>query len=379
MELAELECLFNGDYLMKNLRQNSTNDYREELRFFLWQQNIHHILIFSLLGLLIESMAFGYVYKAGLSCYIPLYVTLFLIYIVFLPVIIYFNNKKNEKLPRYSSWFLFFYFLGLLTFAVMLSFANQIYTGTITVYVIVLFCIASFFYIPFPHMIAIFSAAQWIFVTFLPKFQHNPVIARNHIFNSFAALVLALVISRLTYQMKTKTFMNKKIIDKQIQTLKNLSIKDGMTDLFNHKHICRRLEEEIRRANRYKTPLSVGIFDMDGFKNINDTFGHQEGDRIIIKATETMKQTFRETDLLGRYGGDEFLVIFPETPLGNAVKAAERFREKILQNIAEKDKTISISGGITFLQKEDTLQSLIHRADMLLYDAKNAGKNKIAW
>lgn len=82
---------------MKNLRQNSTNDYREELRFFLWQQNIHHILIFSLLGLLIESMAFGYVYKAGLSCYIPLYVTLFLIYIVFLPVIIYFNNKKMKN------------------------------------------------------------------------------------------------------------------------------------------------------------------------------------------------------------------------------------------------------------------------------------------
>lgn len=353
---------------------------QEEFKHFLWNQNIHHSLVFSSIGLFIESMAFGYVLKAKLTRYFPFYITLFLAALGIIPLLIYLNKRRMDFMPRGGNVFGCFFLFAILIYASFLSIMNQYYTGAISEYIIVMFSLASFFYIPFLPSLFIFIGSHLFFVYTLLHIHSHYLLLQDHVVNSTAALCLAFFISRLTYNQKMAAFINSKTIEEQMEALREISIKDGMTGLFNHNYICTQLEEEIRRTKRYKTPLSIGIFDLDGFKNVNDTHGHQEGDAILIYVAQQMRETFRDTDLIGRYGGDEFLVIFPETEVEDAVIAAERFRQVLTTPNSQGTYTsISVSGGIVKFNGEDTLEAFIHKADILLYNAKNLGKDQISW
>src|SRR6185503_10581854 len=108
--------------------------------------------------------------------------------------------------------------------------------------------------------------------------------------------------------------------------LKRLAQTDGLTSVLNHGTIRERLEEEFMRARRYKLDLSILMIDMDKFKQINDERGHQKGDLVLRQTANLIKENLREVDLVGRYGGDEFMAILPETSPQNARYAAERIR-----------------------------------------------------
>ncbi|QEK12839.1 diguanylate cyclase [Crassaminicella thermophila] len=152
---------------------------------------------------------------------------------------------------------------------------------------------------------------------------------------------------------------------------------DGLTSLYNHKYMYERLEEEIQRARRYDKKLSIIMFDIDKFKCINDVYGHQFGDDVLIKISQKLKSEIRQSDIAGRYGGEEFIIILPETGLQDAYKLAERLRKSI-SNIKFKEKNIkvTISGGVAELEKENALK-LIGKSDKLLYKAKENGRNRI--
>jgi len=117
---------------------------------------------------------------------------------------------------------------------------------------------------------------------------------------------------------------------------------------------------------------------VDYFKKINDTFGHQEGDLVLKKIADTIKTSFRDVDIKGRYGGEEFLILFPETEKENAHISAERFR-KAIENLSHANDSmkITISGGIASFRPEDTALELLQRADGFLYEAKKQGRNRI--
>ena len=165
---------------------------------------------------------------------------------------------------------------------------------------------------------------------------------------------------------------------------KNLALEemvkiDGLTNLYNHKYVVERLDEEIKRAQRYNKKISIIMLDIDNFKLINDDYGHQFGDTVLKKISEELKCTIRTIDIVGRYGGEEFIVILPETDLQSAVKLAERLRIKI-SNIKFKEKNVrvTISGGVAELEKE-TVFELIGKSDILLYKAKENGRNRIEY
>lgn len=159
--------------------------------------------------------------------------------------------------------------------------------------------------------------------------------------------------------------------------LKEIAITDGLTQLYNHKHSYYKLEEEITRATRYGNKLSVIMFDIDHFKAINDTYGHQIGDKTLVSVSQTLKKNLREIDHAGRYGGEEFIVILPQTGLDNAYITAERIRRAIESTRFENGKIkITISGGVVEF-KEETALILIGRSDELLYKAKQKGRNRI--
>ncbi len=187
-------------------------------------------------------------------------------------------------------------------------------------------------------------------------------------------------ILQMNEHLKEEVEERKKIADELEQkniVLDKMAITDGLTGLYNHRHIIERLVHEIAEAGRYKFELSVIMLDIDHFKDINDTYGHQVGDEVLVKVSASIKELLRQVDLTGRYGGEEFLVIIPHTDKDGSIVIAERIRETVeALKFDNSQIKISISGGVCTYKDEDA-SDLIMKADNLLYKAKQKGRNRI--
>jgi diguanylate cyclase (GGDEF)-like protein/PAS domain S-box-containing protein len=166
------------------------------------------------------------------------------------------------------------------------------------------------------------------------------------------------------------------------ERLHMLSITDGLTGLYNHRHFFTILTEELKRAERYGRPLSLICFDLDNLKYYNDSYGHLEGDRVLRLVGDTMRSVLRHSDGCFRYGGDEFMVLLPETDLRKASIVAEKIRDmfKVRCSLSGKKaglKSPTLSIGIAQASKSEYSESLIKRADLAMYEAKKEGGNRI--
>lgn len=157
----------------------------------------------------------------------------------------------------------------------------------------------------------------------------------------------------------------------------DLVTKDPLSGLLNRRESIRRLDEEISRSRRNNTPLSVAMLDLDHFKKINDTLGHAIGDWVIKFFSRSMQLIFRECDIIGRHGGEEFVVIFPDTESESAQLACKRLKKYIIASEKDLPTPFSFSGGIALLNINDTSTSILDRADIALYKAKEKGRNKV--
>ena len=161
--------------------------------------------------------------------------------------------------------------------------------------------------------------------------------------------------------------------------LMEISVTDQLTGLYNHNFFYSRLEEEFSRAARYGMPLSVIMLDIDDFKKINDTYGHQVGDKVLQRVSSLLKTLMRKVDIVARYGGEEFAVILGHTPLTGAMKEAERLRKMVEAHDFHELKTekLTLSLGVAAYRRDEVKDSveLVGLADKALYRAKEAGKN----
>lgn len=159
--------------------------------------------------------------------------------------------------------------------------------------------------------------------------------------------------------------------------LKKMQTADGLTQLYNHKHIYYKLEEEINRARRYGNALSLMLVDVDHFKEINDAFGHKTGDQTLAKVAQVIKSNLRGTDSAGRYGGEEFIIILPHTSLQNACVTAERIRKAMeFTKFQGVNRQVTVSIGVAGFLSDLPLE-LIYKAEEQLYKAKKNGRNRI--
>lgn len=159
------------------------------------------------------------------------------------------------------------------------------------------------------------------------------------------------------------------------------SITDPGTKLFNRRYILELLSKEVSRTERNKKPLSVALLDIDFFKRVNDTYGHQAGDYVLEQFSTRLQQWTREMDYVGRYGGEEFLLIFPETDLEIASQVLDRIRwqmESLPFQIGEVNLQITFSAGVAVYQGE-AIHQLLMRVDERLYAAKDSGRNQVIW
>jgi len=155
-----------------------------------------------------------------------------------------------------------------------------------------------------------------------------------------------------------------------------LANTDLLTDLYNRRKIIDLMETEISRARRYSRDFSIIMFDIDDFKLVNDTHGHQAGDIVLTGIGKIIKDEARDTDLCARWGGEEFLIICPETNVQGASEIAERIRRATENSALVEGMKLTVSGGVTEFSSEDSIDEILQRADKGLYDAKDKGKNQ---
>lgn len=190
-------------------------------------------------------------------------------------------------------------------------------------------------------------------------------------------LSLFLILANLLVLVVVYIFIRRRY-QRIINSLYSRSITDSLTQLFDRSYFDQRLTEEIERVRRYKTPVAVLMMDIDDFKKYNDAHGHQAGDKLLREISDVIRHSIRRIDLSSRYGGEEFAVMLPVTPVSGAQIAAERIRDRVEELSREQGKNVTISIGIVSYEGEPseiTKDELINVADQAMYEAKNAGKN----
>jgi len=233
-------------------------------------------------------------------------------------------------------------------------------------------------YLVFIFLVTFFIASIIIY------YRHQKMKNEFKIFESFFKQAATEQIKIDSNKLQTQEFdglsqyaniMTDKIISEK-QNLERLSITDSLTQLFNRKKFDESLEREIKIAFRYGNPLSLIMFDIDNFKNINDTHGHHIGDEILSALAAFVKDQVRETDIVARWGGEEFMIILPQTELPDAFNLSEKLRKSIEVKTFPDVFNITASFGVTLLKEGDTKDMILKRVDIAMYQSKKEGKNK---
>ncbi|MGA6925791.1 MAG: diguanylate cyclase [Desulfosarcina sp.] len=186
--------------------------------------------------------------------------------------------------------------------------------------------------------------------------------------------------------LRLKRVLNERHLNQErvqmLEKLKKLSITDGLTQLFNSRHFYSQLKGEIERVNRYGHKLSLLLLDIDNFKEYNDTYGHLEGDKVLLRIGRIIRACLRKMDTAYRYGGEEFTVILPGTHAEEATTVAERLRaavaaEDFFDGIGTGVR-VTISIGVTQYRQEEEIASFVQRADQAMYQSKQGGRNMVS-
>ncbi len=193
------------------------------------------------------------------------------------------------------------------------------------------------------------------------------------IFNRLLAIFVISITMFFVIDRKNSEIKIKKL-NKELQQMVHT---DPLTGAKNRLAFIKRITEEIERAKRYEAPLSIIMFDIDHFKKINDTYGHNVGDNVLKGMVKIVEEHLRKSDNLYRTGGEEFIVILPNTDIEKAEIVAEKIREAICKTKFEKVGRVTISIGVTQVTEDDDEDTVTSRVDEALYRAKNTGRNRV--
>ncbi len=248
--------------------------------------------------------------------------------------------------------------------------------GDVThVYVICVFAIGSAIYIHAADVLLILVSGYLTYFLLLPYFLHDDRAVLVLRVNTLVVNILAWLVSRMIYNMKLRNFLDHKLIEEKNAALTHLVSLDQMTWLLNHETAFDRLQDQIDYASQNGMPLSLIIMDIDNFKQINDQHGHLFGDDVIRKVARAIMSAVSMTDIVSRYGGEEFMVIMPDSTEDRAREVAAAIQASIAGIEFETALQVTFSGGISEYLG-GTVNDLIAQTDKRLYQAKKQGKNR---
>ena len=213
----------------------------------------------------------------------------------------------------------------------------------------------------------IISLFIFLIINFINISTNN---SRIILYQELAALILSFVLLAATIKFKKTIFDS---------NLENMALTDGLTSLYNRRYFDMFYENIFNQSSRYGIPLTLIMCDIDHFKKINDTYGHDKGDVVLKEIANILKSNTRKTDIAARFGGEEFMVCLPSTEITSALDVARKIKQMVLKIKMKDIKKVTVSMGVTFYRKEfgSNPKDLLKRLDNLLYEAKNRGRNRI--
>lgn len=379
--------MFSGH---KNILNSVLSQHKQEFFKKKFMHNNLSILVLSVF-LTAEQIYYGlYVQEPG-SFVQKIHFSTAIVMLFFVIVSTYIQIKKTICISWmykiYEISFGFFGFLIAIMRAILVQ--NNIFVLP-TIYIAVLYGFAVIFYFHPLKSLFVYAITSMIIIVSLPIFQLT-FIYNNYVQDILSNNIIAWIASVINYQKYVNEFINQKIIEKnneelkeknsQIQKinkkLKEISIRDGLTNIYNRRKLDEILEYEYNRAKRYGRKFSIILLDLDLFKSVNDKYGHNVGDSVLIETAEILKNNIRNSDIVGRWGGEEFLIICPETEMQQALYISEKLRnaiEKFRFSVVNKRTS---SFGIATYEDGDTIEELVDRADKGLYQAKEKGRNRV--
>lgn len=279
--------------------------------------------------------------------------------------------------------------LSYIMFGAVLATVDQLVTAETTPYIVVCMSMALILLIH-PAVAAVnYILGLLCFVFLLPLTQHSPELLLSVRVNGIAATAIGLGLAVVLWQSKTRSFAQQQQLARQTLELEAINERlsyvashDTLTGLLNRTIIMELADAEVARIRRTGRSASMILLDLDHFKNINDTYGHPVGDKVLTEVAHIIRSMLRESDLAVRMGGEEFMVLLPDTPLAEGVRAAERLRSSIADYTfpAYNDSiSITTSCGVAPLlgEGEDPVKISYSEADRALYRAKSNGRNRV--
>lgn len=303
----------------------------------------------------------------------PLFFNIVFIRLLFIivSIIVFFVSKKTKK-PRNLIYIITLYQAAMvLTYLFTLKQLDSLnYFSFIGLMVITL----AIYLLPNKIILSQIITIVFSILFFLYPLHKIENITDSEFYRIIAYQVILLLYCNINYYC-TETSKRKKFVANK--ELLNLSAKDPLTGIYNRTKFDDEINKWISFSERYGNTFSLIIFDIDDFKGINDNYGHLVGDSVIKRICETISKSIRDTDIFARWGGDEFVLLLPNTDIQQAKEMAERMRKNICNNSYELDIKITCSFGVASYMKNDTKQSLLRKADNLLLHAKESGKDRV--
>ena len=341
--------------------------------------------------LFIEQIVYGFAVAGPQTLLRRLYLGTALMMVLFLITASLLNRKNSSRISLGQSIYeVGAGFAGMAIALTRVLLFDEAVFRVPTVYVAVLYGIAVIFLYHYLQSFILYAAMVIATILLIPVF-HPLIEASSYRADIISNAALAWLISAMNYRNFIKDFENRKLIQSQNKELlkKNnqiqranrdlteLSIRDGLTELYNRRKMDADLKKAQARAQRYGSDFAVIILDIDYFKKINDAHGHETGDEALKGLSRVLTQTIRETDAAARWGGEEFLVLCPETDLTQARLLAERLRENIAQEEYVETLKMTASFGVASHQEYPDVKDLLNAADNRLYAAKGQGRNRV--
>ncbi len=197
------------------------------------------------------------------------------------------------------------------------------------------------------------------------------------LFSLTFAIIVPFVYQQILYKSEMELEEKTETLGKAFNTVNQLATLDGLTSIFNRRHLDQQIQLEITRVGRYNTPLSVIMFDLDHFKGVNDSYGHAIGDEVLIKVSNLVASCLRITDLFGRWGGEEFFIAMPQTDIHGALLVTEKLREILENTHHNKAGLVTGSFGVAEWMHGETADMIYKRVDNAMYTAKSKGRNRV--
>lgn len=298
-------------------------------------------------------------------------------------LVIYYLTRPSsaDAVTRGHAVLLFGFATILLVFCTVSTMIDQAIHGQITVYVIGTMTIAVAMYLPPRVSVPLFTLNHAGFLVAMTFLQPDRATLMSHYVNGTIVMVLAVVITKLMFDSQRRVFQGMSVIQNQQHELERLAIEDSLTGLYNRRYADSRLAEELERSRRYNRPFSIAMADIDHFKRVNDTYSHQVGDEVLRQLAGLLRAAIRTVDVVTRYGGEEFVIIFPETTEGTAHAVCEKMRSSVERHnwhVIADGLAVTISIGVSGSNADDDVAGVMRAADDRLYQAKHAGRNRVA-